>query len=193
MKEENKTYYYTHALTQYGTSAFLLCFNRTPDEEYEKAKEQALEVVEVKVEGWSNPLRVDKKASQTNFLFSKEMLVGNSIDSLNDIKPLVNINPNRYDMPPLDFAILPGSHNVKTTEKIERTSRWWLSMADSLSREMISHHEVSPLQNYGEAFKVEKNLNGDILKQIRQELVSPGTVAKFPNGVLDSVKARLLF
>ncbi|KAI8577085.1 hypothetical protein K450DRAFT_253586 [Umbelopsis ramanniana AG] len=190
-KEGSKAYYYTHALTQYGTSAFLLCFNRTPDKEFEQAKEQALELVEVKVEGWSNPSRMDKKASQTNFLFSKEMLVSNNIDSLNDIKSLVNINPNRYDMPPADFAILPGSHKAKTTERIERSSRWWLSMADSFSREMVSHHEVSPLQNYGDAFKVEKNLNGDILKQIRQELVSPGTTSKFPKGALDLVFAQL--
>jgi hypothetical protein len=84
------------------------------------------------------------------------MLVGNSIDNLDDIKLLVNINPNRYAMPPADFDILPDSNNAKTTEKIERTSRWWLSMADSMSRQMISHREVSPLQNYGEAFKVEK-------------------------------------
>jgi len=49
-------------------SSFLLCFNRNPDKGFEKAKEQALEVVEVKVEGWSNPSRMDKKAGQANFV-----------------------------------------------------------------------------------------------------------------------------
>lgn len=84
------------------------------------------------------------------------MLIDNSIDSLDDVKSLVDINPTRYAMPPADFDILPDSSKVKTTEKIERLSRWWLSMADSVSREMISHREVSPLHNYGEAFKLEK-------------------------------------
>lgn len=84
------------------------------------------------------------------------MLIDNSIESLDDIKSLVNINPSRYAMPLADFDILPDSSKAKTTEKIERLSRWWLSMADSVSREMISNREVSPLQNYGEAFKLEK-------------------------------------
>ncbi|KAH8550385.1 hypothetical protein BGW37DRAFT_83215 [Umbelopsis sp. PMI_123] len=153
-KDENKAYYYTNAITQYGTNAFLLCFNRTPDDVFEKTKEQALEVVEVKVEGWTNPSRMDKIASQANFIFSKEMITGNTIEDMCDIKELVNINPHRYALPPGDIDLLPECNNVRTTERIDRTSRWWLSMADSVSRVMISSHGVSPLQNYGDAFKM---------------------------------------
>jgi hypothetical protein len=90
-------------------------------------------------------------------LFFTEMIAPNMLLSLGEIEPLSKYSPHRYSLHnsgTLDLGASTDVHATKTTEQLERATRWWLSFADSLGREVTPNNEVSPLKDIVKAFEL---------------------------------------